>query len=483
MKKIKEFFLEALPSLKTRQFKAGGYTFLTGGVVLALLIVVNILVSYIPATMTQFDMSSAHLYSISSQTKVVVNKLEKDVKIYWICQAGEEDDVIERLLDKYDSLSEHLEVIRKDHDIYPTFASQYTGYSVQNNSLVVECEDKYRYIDYSDIYVADGTAYASYYESTTYSFDGEGAITSAIDYVVSDELPKIYFLEGHGEAELSESLLSSIEKENYEYEQVSLLNNSVPEDCDVLMIYAPTSDISEVEKEYLLEYLEDGGHILACVGPVEEGSLENFNALLSNFSIETNEGIVIEGDYNHYAFQAPYLLLPDISSESEITSELYAGNYYALMPICTGYSLGTNSKYTITSLLDSSANSFSKLAGYSLNTYEKEEGDIDGSFSLAFSIESTTNDMKMVWFGSSSFLDDIYISYSSGANEDLIMNALAFMSNDDNAAISIRAKSLDYDYLTIPSSTSTYLKIMMLAIIPLVYLFCGIDTVVKRRKK
>ena len=27
--------------------------------------------------------------------------------------------------------------------------------------------------------------------------DGEGAITSAIDYVVSDELPKLYFVEGH----------------------------------------------------------------------------------------------------------------------------------------------------------------------------------------------------------------------------------------------------------------------------------------------
>ena len=36
-----------------------------------------------------------------------------------------------------------------------------------------------------------------------YSFDGEGAITSAIDYVISDELPKLYSLEGHGEAELA----------------------------------------------------------------------------------------------------------------------------------------------------------------------------------------------------------------------------------------------------------------------------------------
>lgn len=483
MKKIKDFIYNHFPSLKTRQFKAGGYSFVTGVIVLTILIVINILVSYIPANLTQFDMSSAHLYSISSQTKVVVNALDKDVDIYWICQAGEEDDVIERLLDKYDSLSEHLTVTRKDPDVYPTFTSKYTSSTVNNNSLIIECDDKYRYIDYNDIYVADGTAYASYYQTTTYSFDGEGAITSAIDYVVSEDLPKIYFLQGHGEQELSDTLENSIEKENYEYDYLTLLNESVPEDCDVLMIVAPTSDISEIEKDYIIEYLNNGGHLLACVGPAQDTSLDNFNALLKNYSVETNEGIVIEDNNNYYGFSLPYLLMPDLSTENEISAELANDNYYVLMPICTGYSLGSNSLYTITSILDSSSSSFSKVAGYNLETYEKEDDDIDGPFSLAFSIESNSNDMKMVWFGSSYFIDDTYISYSSGANEDIIMNALAFMSNDDNAAISIRSKSLSYEYLTISSSTSSYLKVMMIGIIPLIYLVSGIDTVIRRRKK
>lgn len=42
--------------------------------------------------------------------------------------------------------------------------------------------------------------YSTY--SYSYSFDGEGLITSAIAYVVSDDLPQLYVLEGHGEAEL-----------------------------------------------------------------------------------------------------------------------------------------------------------------------------------------------------------------------------------------------------------------------------------------
>lgn len=482
MKKIKEKLLEAFPSLKTKQFEAGGYAFISGTVVLVILILINVLVSYLPANLTQYDMTSAHLYSISSQTKVVVNALEKDVDIYWVCQEGEEDSTIENLLNKYDSLNSHLEVIRKDPDVYPTFASQYTSDTVNNNSIVVVCDDRYRYIDYNDIYVEDGTEYASYYGNTSYSFDGEGAITSAIDYVVSDDLPKLYFLKGHGESDLPDSILKSIEKENYEYDTVSLLNGDIPEDCDILVIYAPTSDISEVEKESLILYLNGGGHMLTCMSTVEDGILENFEAILNYYDVSTNEGIIIEGSTNSYAFNMPYLLIPTLNEYSEITSELASDNYYVLMPVSSGYSIAEDTYYTITDLLNTSSSSYSKVDSYNLTTYEKEEKDIDGPFTIALSIENYSNEMKIVWFGSSAFLDDSIVSYSSGANEDILLNSLAFMSNDNNAAISIRAKSLSYEYLTIPSSTSTYLKVMMIGIIPAIYMLMGITTVIKRRK-
>ena len=75
---------------------------------------------------------------------------------------------------------------KRNPDVYPTFAEQYTDEDVPNNSLVVECGDRYRYISYDDIYLAESSVY-SYSYST--SFDGEGAITSAIDYVTTEDLP------------------------------------------------------------------------------------------------------------------------------------------------------------------------------------------------------------------------------------------------------------------------------------------------------
>ena len=121
--------------------------------------------------------------------------------------------------------------------------------------------------------------YSTY--SYVYSFDGEGAITSAIDYVISDELPKVYTLEGHGESELSSEFQTQLEKENVELESFSLLNtDEVPEDADALLIYAPQSDISEEEAELLESYLADGGKVLAIAGPTENGTLTNFYTVL-----------------------------------------------------------------------------------------------------------------------------------------------------------------------------------------------------------
>ncbi len=166
----------------------GSYSLVISAVVLALLIVANLFVSALPTTLTKYDISSTKLYSITSNTKVVVNALQDDVTIYWIVQSGEEDDVIENLLGKYESLSDHISVVKRNPDVYPTFAEQYTDEDVPNNSLVVECGDRYRYISYNDIYLTETNVYS--YSYTT-SFDGEGAITSAIDYVTTEDLPRL----------------------------------------------------------------------------------------------------------------------------------------------------------------------------------------------------------------------------------------------------------------------------------------------------
>ena len=426
-------------------FQGGSYSLAAAAILLAILIAVNVLVSALPASMTRYDISATKLYSITSNTKVVVNALEEDVTIYWIVQSGAEDDVIETLLSKYESLSDHITVVKKNPDVYPTFAEQYTDETVQNNSLVVECGDRSRYIAYDDIYVQEADMY-SYSYST--SFDGEGAITSAIDYVVTDEL----------------SLLTVDE---------------IPEDADCVMIYEPSSDISEEEKEMLADYTKNGGKLLVIAGPVQDGELTNLNSLLADYGVETCEGIVVEGNREYYTVQ-PHILLPDMNS-SDITDPLIEEHYYPNMPISQGLIVSESAGDNVTELLTTSDQAFSKVAGYDLQTYEKEDGDIDGPFAVAVSI-ACDNDGQIVWFSSAAFLDDMYNALSSGSNSDLAMNALSSLIGETEA-MAIRSKSLNYNYLSISGSTASLLKVLMIGVFPIGYLCVGVYVILKRRKK
>ena len=455
--------------------KGGSYSLAVTAIVVAILIAVNVLASVLPTSATKYDITSTNLYSVTSSTKVVVNALEKDVTIYWVVQADKEDEVIENLLGKYESLSSHITVTKKNPDVFPTFTSQYTDETVPNNSLIVECGDKSRYISYNDIYLTD-VDYTTY--SYVYSFDGEGAITSAIDYVISDELPKVYTLEGHGEEALPSEFQTQIEKENMELESFSLLNtDEIPENADALLVYAPQSDISEDEAELLEAYLEGGGKLLVIAGPTEDGTLTNFYSVLEAYGVEPAEGFVVEGDRNHYAFQQPYILLPEIAS-GEITDPLLEEKYYAIVPLAQGLTVTGSSA---TALLTTSESSFSKIAGFQMDTYEKEDDDIDGPFAVAVSAD-TGSGGQLIWFSSNYFLNEIYNAYSSGANLDLAMNALSSLIGE-REAVSIRSKSLSYNYLTISESSASMLKSWMIGIIPAAFVLYGVITVIDRRKK
>lgn len=458
--------------------KGGTYSLALTAIVLALLIVVNLFVSTLPASYTKFDISSSQLYSITSNTKVVVNNLTQDVTIYWVVQAGQEDRVIENLLSKYDTLSEHIQVVKKNPDVYPTFTQQYTDETVPNNSLIVQSGERSRYVSYQDIYVTESNMYS--YSYTT-SFDGEGAITSAIDYVVTEELPQLYTLEGHGEASLPDTFSDAVEKENMELQSLSLLTvDEIPQDASCLLLYAPQSDLSEKEAEMLISYTDGGGKLLVVAGPVEDTEMPNLNSILAHYGIEVNQGIVIEADRNSYAFGYPYMLMPAMES-SPITDSLNAQRYYPIVPIAQGLTITGNTDAEVTPLLTTSDQSFSKVAGFRLETYEKEEGDSEGPFTLAVSID-TQHSGQLVWFSATNFLDDMYNAYSSGANVDLAMNALSSLVGE-REAIAIRSKSLNYNYLTISSSTSATLKTLMIGVFPLAYLGIGICVILNKRRK
>ncbi len=479
MKLPKIFLAGEGASRQSKAFRVGSYALAVSAVVLAILIAVNVFVSALPASLTHQDISAAQLYSVTGNTKSVVANLSDEVTIYWIVQSGEEDEIIQNLLEKYESLSDYITVEKRNPDVYPTFSQQYTHEEAANNSLVVECGDKSRYIPFDDIYLGEEDMYTGLYSAT--DFDGEGAITSAIDYVTSEDYPQIYLLEGHGEQALPEDFAEQIEKENLEIQSLSLLNvDAIPQDADCLFIYGPQSDISPQEKTMLADYIAKGGKLFVCAGAVESGLGENLYSLLSDYGITACEGVVIDPDREHYAL-SPYELMPDLNS-APATDPLIEENYYTVFPLAVGLVVnGDSSKGSVTELLSTSSQAYSKTAGYELETYDYEEGDIKGPFALAVSIQDAGGG-QIIWFSSEQFLSQAYNALSSGANQDLVINALSGLVGQSEA-MAIRSRSLSYNYLTINSATASLLQLLMIGVFPLLFLGIGIYVVIRRRRK
>ena len=482
-------------SFSSRSFRAGGYSLAAAAILIAIAVAVNLVVGALPTSWTNLDLTSDAIYSLSSQTQQLVADLpeEQTVTIYWLVQDGYEDGTIEQLLERYEDLSNQLEVVKKDPVVYPTFAQQYTSSSIYNNSLIVVCGERSRYISYYDIYQSD---YSNYYTtgSVDTSFAGESELTSAIDYVTNSDLPVVYNLTGHGESNLPSSLTEAIETDNLLIEDLSLLTEgAIPEDADALLLYSPQSDLSENELTLLTDYLAAGGRLLLVTDYLEEET-PNLDALTASYGLSRTDGIVLEGDASRHVQGYNYYLLPEIDSSHEITSPIASGNYYILTPVAQGIEISQDLRdtLTVTPLLTSSEESYSKPDGYNITTYEKEEGDIDGPFNLAVAVEETVSTQedetrysdttRLVWFTSSASFEAATNEMVVGANYDLFLNALEWMSGQESA-VSVRAKTLSSSYLTVPTASASFLSVLLIGVLPVAALALGAMIVIQRRRR
>ena len=466
----------------------GSYSIGVMAIVIAIVVVLNLVIQELPSSFREIDLSSEKLYTIGDQTKELLDDLDKDVDLYYIAQDGTESTDIQRLLERYEERSEHIKVEQKDPAVYPTFTQQYTSDSVSNNSIIVVCGDKSRVVNYSDMYETS-INYQTYTQETT-AFDGEGQLTSAINYVISDDMPVLYTLEGHNEASMGTAMTETIQKANIEIQSLNLLTQDrVPEDASCLFIFAPSTDLSEEEANKIIEYLENGGKALIISNYTDE-EMPNFESVLENYGVRPVDGIVMEGDTAHYISQNPYYLLPNIES-NDVTSNLSSQSRYVLMPLAQGIETLDNIRDSldIQSILTTSDSAYSKTDLENMQTMEKEDSDIDGPFDLGVSITEDVGDdaqTQIVYYASSSIFDDTIDSYVSGTNYELLSSSLSWLCQseaDNTNTISIPSKSLDTSMLTISAADVNFWSIFVTAVIPVCILLIGFGIWMKRRKQ
>ena len=445
----------------TKAFRKGSYSTVIMVVIIAIVIAANVMFSKLPTAARNIDVSSNNLYSIGDTTHSVLDGLKNDVEIIVIKDKESTDKRISTLLAKYADYSDHIKVTYKDPVLYP---SVLTTYDTEENNIVIKCDatDKTTKVAFRDIIVTSTSYYGSTYET---SFDGEGQLTKAIDYVSNENNKLIYTISGHGESDLGKNISGLISKSNFNVKSVNLLvDNGIPDDCDMLICNQPTKDLADDELKLLREYMENGGKRTVVLADTTTET-PNFDALMADYGISKVNGYI--ADTERYYGQNVYQIFPNYSS-GDITGK-FGPEEYTLLFGSLGLKVEKTDGVTVDEFLTTS-NKGAAVVG--------ENDYTEGKYTLAAA--ATKDESRFTVFGSASIIDDEFTSYYTNLMDlQVFMNSIT--SNfDDVSNISIDSISLQTTYNTIANGSG--IGAIFIGIIPVALLILGFLRWFGRRK-
>lgn len=463
-------------SFAPKRLKSGAYQSALMAVVTGIVIMVNLFASELNI---KIDVSDGGMYTLTNATKELAKNLSDSVTIYYIVQDGNQTTQIQNIIKQYNGLSGKVKVSEKDPVQNPAFTLAYTSEEVEEESVIVvnEATGISKYIPYGDMLVSE-IDYTTYQSMVT-AIDVEGQISSAIQYVTAEDLPKMYVTTGHGEGQLGDSVSKAIGKLNVEIEELATLTaEEIPEDCDILFINAPYTDFTEEETALIRAYLENGGSAILNTAYTTE-KMENYNSILGYYGVTLQEGIVVE-ETGNYVGNYPTYVIPSVMSHT-ITSPI---EKYLVLAVGQGLSISEDLRSTveIERLLTTSDGAYSKINVES-ETIDKEEGDIDGPFVLGAAITEDYNGIqtKACVYSSAYLLDESFTSTGQFGNTDLLLNTIQWM-NETDGGLSIPERSVSQTYLSVTPSQVIFWGVVLVFLLPLSLLAAGLVIWLKRRK-
>lgn len=470
MDKIKKLF-------QSNDSKRGSYTLAMTSIVIAIVIVFNMIVNLIPENKRQFDISSTNIYEISSKSKKIINKVDHDVTFYVLAEKSSTDKRIKTFINKYASLSDKIHIKWIDPVLHP---SALTKYGAEENNIVISCKKTNRTttVSFDDILVSSASYYST--SSSASSFDGDGQLTSALNYVTSDKEYKAYYTSGHGESSLSSEVTSLLTKSRISTSDLLLMTaTSIPDDCDLLIIDGATSDFTKDEVKLLSSYLKKGGKVVTLLAQTNK-SMKNLYGLLKDYGLTVQSGYIADTERSYQGNY--YYLIPNLSVSGDMASGISSNS--VMMINSRGMTQSTPARDSI------STDSFMTTSSNGYAVTEKKQ--TQGTYVLgATSTESVkvknskgkkvTKESRLTVYGSNMLIDEqITSSFSSLENLTLFTNSVtASLDNADNVSISQKSLEVSYNTIVHPGPFS----ILVVFVIPVGLIIGGFIVWFRRRRR
>ncbi|MCC8081142.1 MAG: GldG family protein, partial [Lachnospiraceae bacterium] len=253
---------------------------------------------------------------------------------------------------------------------------------------------------------------------------------------------------------------------------------AVPDAAAAVIINGPPSDFSEDDSQKIIDYLASGGKALITTSYEATGDMTNFDSILAAYGMQVSQGVVMESDRSAY-YQYPFYLLPNVVSADQTEN---VDGYVMIVDAQAVSNIDEESEtLTFTSLLESSSSAYLKTNLDTMTTYEKEDGDEEGTFILGANVADSETGADVTVITSVLTFNDTVDSYVSGQNLALFKGIVSDYS-DSETAISIDAKEYTYDYLSVSQSFVIASAIILIVCVPIVLMVLGILIWMRRRK-
>ncbi len=478
---------------KSLNFKSA-VSLLTAITITACSLILPLSAQLLPEKYTELDATGVKKNTVSDEAERFLSTLDDSVTIYLLESTGAVD--YELYLQSLADTNKNITFTKIYYENTPEFYDE-KGISIDSisaNSLIIQSGDIWEYLSYYNLFyysnstlgmnnisVSDynyystmfsqNSQYAEYYQALVYDtvmyFDADNIICTYIEYITTDIIPTNYYLIGHGETNINGSLSPYYDMGLTE---LSIAEAEIPQDAASIFINKPTSDINDVEKQKLIDYLGRGGQLTFITN---EANLDmpNLCAVLAEYGMSAQKGFVQLSTTNSETSET--------TSSAKFSANINTDNdvlYY--MDTVGIVAVEVNNSNAIK--IDTDKEAQMKLTKIPmLTTTDKafigDDSSTVGTYNVACAIEAP-NGAKIAWF-----TGDGYNSITD-KSAMLVMCALGWVTLEYESNISnIPAVQYTQPITPITSGGVKLLLFVMLAL-PIVVLGYGMIMFYKRKK-
>ena len=448
------------------------------------------MLNYLGAKFSQrYYLSSETSVKLSPRTQVVLHSLTNTVEVilYFDRHADFYPDV-KALLDEYATANKKISVrlvdyVRDAGEAQKIKIKYNLGGTADKDLIIFDCGGHTSTLPSTALleYGAVGMTEDKKLDIRPVRFNGEVFFTSKLLALQSPKPLKAYFLVGHNEILPNDSGQHGFQKfgqlllQNYfALSGLNLTANAeVPDDCNLLVIAAPSAQFTEIELQKIDKYLHEGGRLLVLFGA---GSLEhvtNLETLLQRWGVsvardyvkdpDSSDSGVFVGSYGQHTVTAP---LPQLSLK------LFIPRPVAKVTVPAGSSL------QVDELLYSGENS---LLAEDLTAAPRK-------YPLACAVEqkpvagvlNPRGNTRILVTGDSIFLGNTAIEY--GSNRDFMNAAVNWLVDRPQLVAGVGPRSITEFRLLLTDRQQKQLRWLLLGALPGGVLFLGWLVWLVRRK-